>query len=134
MVTASHTRAFALRLRGGTNVWTNDRKSLSTMKGMSNDQSGDDQLTRSIIGCVFAVGNGLGIGFFEMAYENALTKRRAMPELPEGFRAASLPADELRRAAPASQTLDQTSLNRRVGPSFDIPCIIDKFYFDNDKL
>ena len=42
------------------------------MKEMSNDQTRDDQLTRSIIGCAFAVGNGLGIGFFDKVYENAL--------------------------------------------------------------
>ena len=45
------------------------------MKEMSNDQPGDDQLTRSIIGCAFAVGNGLGIGFFEKVYENALANK-----------------------------------------------------------
>ena len=31
-----------------------------------------DQLTRTIIQCAYAVGNGLGTGFLEKVYENAL--------------------------------------------------------------
>lgn len=31
-----------------------------------------DQLTRKIIGCVYRVGNTLGVGFLEKVYENAL--------------------------------------------------------------
>jgi GxxExxY protein len=45
------------------------------MQGISNDQPGDDQLTRSIIGCAFAVANSLGIGFFEKVYENGLANK-----------------------------------------------------------
>jgi GxxExxY protein len=32
----------------------------------------DDELTKTIIGCAYAVHNKLGAGFFEKAYENAL--------------------------------------------------------------
>lgn len=31
-----------------------------------------DPLTESVIGCVFKVANGLGVGFLEKVYENAL--------------------------------------------------------------
>ncbi len=42
------------------------------MNGMNTDVDLRDTLTRSIIGCAFAVGNGLGVGFLEKVYENAL--------------------------------------------------------------
>ena len=43
---------------------------------MSNIQSAsDDPLTRTIIGCAFAVSNGLGTGFLEKVYENALANK-----------------------------------------------------------
>ncbi len=45
------------------------------IKGISNDTASDDQLTRAIIGCAFAVGRGLGIGFYEKCYENALANK-----------------------------------------------------------
>ncbi|MFZ4514114.1 MAG: GxxExxY protein, partial [Geothrix sp.] len=32
-----------------------------------------DPLTEAVIGCVFHVANGLGVGFLEKVYENALT-------------------------------------------------------------
>ena len=32
-----------------------------------------DPLTEAVIGCVFRVANGLGVGFLEKVYENALT-------------------------------------------------------------
>lgn len=42
------------------------------MNGMYTDLNGGDWLTRSIIGCAFAVANGLGVGFLEKVYENGL--------------------------------------------------------------
>jgi GxxExxY protein len=42
------------------------------IKGILNDEATGDHLTRAIIGYDFAVGNGLGTGFFEKVYENAL--------------------------------------------------------------
>ncbi len=39
---------------------------------MNGDVAGDDRLTRLIIGCAFAISNGLGAGFVEKVYENAL--------------------------------------------------------------
>jgi len=39
---------------------------------MNTDEIGADHLTRLIIGCGFAVANGLGAGFVEKVYENAL--------------------------------------------------------------
>lgn len=32
-----------------------------------------DSITESVIGCAFRVQNGLGCGFFEKVYENALS-------------------------------------------------------------
>ena len=45
------------------------------MHGMHTDLPNSDPLTRSIIGCAFAVANGLGPGFFEKVYENALANK-----------------------------------------------------------
>ena len=45
------------------------------IKGISNDKNSDDRLARLIIGCAFAVGSGLGNGFFEKVYENALANK-----------------------------------------------------------
>jgi GxxExxY protein len=45
------------------------------INGISKDKILDDELTRSIIGCAFAVGSGLGIGFNEKCYENALRNK-----------------------------------------------------------
>ena len=45
------------------------------MNGMNTDVAERDKLTRSIIGCVFAVANGLGVGFLEKVYENALVMK-----------------------------------------------------------
>ena len=42
------------------------------MNGMYTDVDLRDKLTRSLIGCAFAVANGLGTGFLEKVYENAL--------------------------------------------------------------
>jgi GxxExxY protein len=42
------------------------------MNGMNTDTGGEDRLTRPIIGCGFAVANGLGCGLLEKVYENAL--------------------------------------------------------------
>jgi len=49
------------------------------MNAMDTDVDLRDPLTRSIIGCAFAVANGLGVGFLEKVYENALvmTLRKA---------------------------------------------------------
>ena len=45
------------------------------IKGISNDKNSDDRLARLIIDCAFAVGSGLGNGFFEKVYENALANK-----------------------------------------------------------
>jgi len=45
------------------------------MNGMNTDGDVRDDLTRSIIGCAFAVANGLGAGFLEKVYENALAMK-----------------------------------------------------------
>jgi len=38
----------------------------------NNHQSSLDQLTETIIGCAYTIGNTLGCGFLEKVYENAL--------------------------------------------------------------
>ena len=45
------------------------------MQEITNDSAEDDQPARLITGCAFAVANGLGTGFFEKVYENALANR-----------------------------------------------------------
>lgn len=39
---------------------------------MKTDKHGLDEITQKIIGCAFQVSNGLGAGFLEKVYENAL--------------------------------------------------------------
>ena len=39
---------------------------------MNTDKHGLDEITQKIIGCAFQVSNGLGAGFLEKVYENAL--------------------------------------------------------------
>ena len=46
-----------------------------------------DQITERVIGCAYAVGNGLGAGFLEKVYENALAHE---------LRKAGLHADQQR--------------------------------------
>lgn len=40
-----------------------------------------DEITRRVIGCAFRVGNGLGIGYLEKVYENALAVELEMEGL-----------------------------------------------------
>ena len=67
---------------------------------------------RSIIGCACAVGNGLGIGLFEMVYENALASK---------LRKSGFTVDQQRVVDIVCE--EETGH----GPSFDIPLIIDNF-------
>jgi GxxExxY protein len=74
---------------------------------MHADVAGVDRLSGIAIGCAFRGMNGLGAGFAEKVYENALAhelgkaglvvlQQRAIAQLPDGSRVASVPVAQFR--------------------------------------